>query len=220
VLSADVSARATFSHGDSVTEPVAVGTADAFRPVLAGLLDEVAATGAALGVAATTPAAWLAALLRSDGGRGRCLDSYVEAQVHGGVDLRADVVAVVADPSLCATPTADVLTALADRYGVPLRHHPGFVLSPGEVPADLRGPVAPRLAGHLCDRYGTDHLDAALLGRAAAAVVRSRRDWAQWGDPAEVLQQLKYLWHILVVLGRPDPLRATTYGRGLPSTHE
>lgn len=44
-LAPAVSRRATFSHGDSVTEPSVVGTADAFGAIWAALQDEVARTG-------------------------------------------------------------------------------------------------------------------------------------------------------------------------------
>jgi hypothetical protein len=84
-----------------------------------------------------------------------------------------------------------------------LRWHPGFALAPQQFPAQLRGPVAPALAAHLGSRYGAEVIDAALVGRAARDVVRSPARWAGFGAPAEVLQQLKYLWHILVLLGRP-----------------
>ncbi|MFI7545505.1 DUF3626 domain-containing protein [Actinoplanes sp. NPDC049599] len=62
------------------------------------------------------------------------LDDYVEAQLHGGLDLAADVEAVVADPCFAGTPTAAQLAAIA-----PLRYHPGFVLAADAFPAELRG---------------------------------------------------------------------------------
>jgi hypothetical protein len=199
VLRPEVSDRATFSHGDSVTEPTVVGTADTFGGIWAALLDEVARTGSALGLAASSPARWTAALGAPRPGAGRTLDDYVEAQVHGGVDLAADVTAVVADPCFAGTPTGDLLARLAPG----LRWHPGFVLPPDGFPAELRGPDAPRLAAHLAGRYRTGLLDAAVVGRAARCAVRDPAAWAAWGPPAEVLQQLKYLWHILVLRGVP-----------------
>ena len=199
MLRPEVSARATFSHGDSVTEPTVVGTADTFGAIWEALLGEVARTGKALGLAADGPAAWVAALRAPRGAVGRCMDDYVETQIHGGVDLRADVTAVVADPSFAGTPTAELLSALAPD----LRWHPGFVLPVDAVPESLRGPVAPRLAAHLGDVYDTGVLHVELVGRAARSVVTAPADWADFGPPAEVLQQLKYLWHILVILGAP-----------------
>jgi hypothetical protein len=199
VLEPAVSARATFSHGDSVTEPSVVGTADTFGSIWAALLDEVARTGRALNLPAPSPQAWVAALAEPRPAAGRALDDYVEAQIHGGLTLSGDVTAVVADPSFRGTSTAESLASAATE----LRWHPGFVLGPGDFPAGLRGPVAPRLAVHIAAIYGTDRIDAATIGRAARAVVRTPGDWAAFGAPAEVLQQIKYLWHILVLLGSP-----------------
>jgi hypothetical protein len=119
----------------------------------------------------------------------------VETQIHGGLEVSADVTAVVADPCFIGTDTAAHLASLATD----LRWHPGFGLDAGEFPAALRGPVAPRLAAALAAAYGTDRVDAAVIGRAA----REPAAWSRFGAPAEVLQQLKYLWHILVLLGRP-----------------
>jgi hypothetical protein len=205
-LRADVLSRATFCHGDSVTEPTVVGTADVFEPILAAVLTDVDTTGTALGVTADDPVAWWGRLASAmQPGPGRCLDDYVEAQLHGGLDLRRDVAVVVADPSLRGTGSGDVLTELTARYGLTLRWHTGFSLAPAAVPDDLRGPVAPALAAHLADRYAVATLDAAVLGRAAAAVVAAPGQWSDFGDTAQVLQQLKYLWHILVLRGGPYP---------------
>ena len=189
VLRPEVSARATFSHGDSVTEPHVVGTAATFGAVWAALLDEVARTGRALNLPAASPAAWVAALDAPRTAAGRALDDYVEAQVHGGVRLAEDVAAVVVDPSFRGTPFARLLGSL----GVPLRWSPGFVLEPAGFPAQLRGPEVPPLAARVAARYGRPVLDAELIGREARACA---------GD-ADRLQLVKYLWHVLVLLGRP-----------------
>jgi hypothetical protein len=198
-LAPAVSTRATFSHGDSVTEPTVVGTADAFGGIWAALLDEVARTGRALGVAAGSPAQWVAALGAPRTAAGRCLDDYVEAQVHGGLTLAGEVEAVVADPSFRGTPTAALLSRLAPA----LEYHPGFLLPPADFPDDLRGPETPRVAAFVAARFGVELLSAEVVGRAAAAVVRSPQAWSEFGPPAEVLQLLKYVWHILVLRGRP-----------------
>ena len=200
-LTPSVSARATFSHGDSVTEPTVVGTADTFGGIWAELLAEVSRTGSALCVAASSPAEWVAALSVPRTAAGRCLDDYVEAQVHGGITLSEDVEAVVADPSFRGTPTAALLSRLAPR----LEYHPGFVLRPDEFPDDLRGPSTPRVAAEVASRFGVEVLSAEVVGRAARAVVRSPESWAEFGSGAEVLQLLKYVWHILVLRGHPAP---------------
>lgn len=183
VLRPEANRRATFSHGDSVTEPTVVGTADTFGGIWAALLAQVARTGSALGVAADGPDAWVAQLGRPRPCAGRAMDDYVEAQLHGGLDLATDVEAVVADPSFAGTPTAAHLAAVA-----PLRYHPGFVLPAAEFPEDLRGREAAALAREL----GPPLIDAAVIGHAARGVTN-----------AETRQLLKYLWHILVLRGRP-----------------
>jgi Protein of unknown function (DUF3626) len=199
VLKPAVSARATFSHGDSVTEPTVVGTADTFGSIWAALLDEVARTGRALNLPASSPSEWIAALSAPRPAPGRAMDDYVETQIHGGLTLGADVTAVVADPSFRGTDIAALLGSVAPS----LRWHPGFVLAPGDFPADLRDPIVPRLAAHVASRYGVDHLDAEVIGRAARSIVREPATWTEFGPPAEALQLVKYLWHLLVLLGEP-----------------
>jgi hypothetical protein len=168
VLRPEVSARATFSHGDSVTLPSVVGTADTFGAVWD-------AVSPSLDPALDAPTV-----------AGRALDDYVEAQIHGGLTLGEDVTAVVADPSFAGTEFEAFLRTACGK----LIWSPGFVLSPAEFPAELRGPLVPPLAAEVADRYGVAELNAEVIGRAAR-------------EPGADLQLVKYLWHILVLLGRP-----------------
>jgi hypothetical protein len=200
VLAAAVSHRATFSHGDSHTRPAVLGTASTFGAIWDALLARVAATGQALNVPARSAAAWVATLGEARTAPGRALDDYVEAQIHGGVRLPGDVTAVVADASFRGTEFEPRLAAL----GPQLRWSPSLRLRPGDVPAGLRGPQVPPLAREIAARFGADRLDAEVIGRAARSVVRRPEKWAAYGTPAEVLQLVKYLWHILVLRGEID----------------
>ncbi|MDY7089863.1 MAG: DUF3626 domain-containing protein [Actinomycetota bacterium] len=193
VLDASVLPRATFSHGDSVTEPVVFGTAATFGAVWQALLDEVARTGRALNLPAGSPEEWVAALAAPRSGPGRAMDDYVEAQVHGGLTLSEHVTAVVADPCFRGTPVEALLRALAPE----LRWSPGFVLPADEYPDEVRGPEVPALARAVAAHYGCDVLDAAVVGRAA----REPGTWSSFGTPAQVLQLLKKAWHVLVLRG-------------------
>jgi hypothetical protein len=186
VLGSAVCDRATFSHGDSVTSPAVVGTASTFGAVWAALLDEVATRGKALNLAADSPEAWVRSLASPRAAAGRALDDYVEAQIHGGLTLSDDVAAVVADPSFRGTAYEEHLASLTGT----VTWSPGFTLHPAEFPADLRGPEVPPLARDIASRYGVSSLDAFVIGRAAR-------------EPGAPLQLIKYLWHILVLLGRP-----------------
>ncbi|WP_330467554.1 DUF3626 domain-containing protein [Micromonospora zamorensis] len=222
-----VLSRATFCLGDSHLGPEVVGTADAFEAVLAGLLASVAATGECLGRAGTGVAALARTLLdqpsaRSEpglrapqsrakgvpttpGAVGRALDDYVEAQVHGTLDLADDVEELVVDPSFAGTPTGATLESIAERFGFPLRWHPGFVLAVDQVDAEFRGSAIPVLAARVHREFARsgDPVDAALIGRAAASVVAEPHRWADRGPIADTLQHLKQLWHVLVRFGTP-----------------
>ncbi|MFJ8952436.1 DUF3626 domain-containing protein [Streptomyces sp. NPDC102381] len=47
-------------------------------------------------------------------------------------------------------------------------------------------------------------VDAAAIGRAAASAVTDPLDWAAYGDPEEVLQYIKQLWHCVAWFGSPS----------------
>jgi hypothetical protein len=132
---------------------------------------------------------------------GRVLDTQIEAQVHGPVDLQEDIELLVADPAFAPRTTGDTLRELAFRYGFPLRWHCGFRLSVGEVPDDFRGPEMPRLAHRIAGENGL--VDAAVIGTAEASLHHHPEVWRDWGSREEVLQHLKQLWHVLVHYGAP-----------------
>jgi hypothetical protein len=194
VLAPAVSSRATFTVGDSVTLPTVVP----FEDIVPALLAQVSATGQALNLAAPSAAEWVAALGAARSAPGRALDDYVEAQIHGGLRLPDDVTAVVADASFRGTAYEPLLA----RLGPELRWSPSFRLAASSFPASLRGPAVPPLASFVAARYEVALLNAEVIGRAARSVVRDPADWSSFGTPAEVLQLIKYLWHILVLRGQ------------------
>ncbi|MGV9767395.1 DUF3626 domain-containing protein [Micromonospora tulbaghiae] len=208
-LRPEVLARATFTFGDSHLQPTDAGTVDVFEPVFAALLTATAGTGVALGVAGMDTGTLLRTLLgrreRQTGRVGRALDDYVEAQVHGEISLARDVEALVVDPSFRGTDVGRHLAGIAGRHGLALRFHPGFVLPVDGVDAEFRGPDIPPLAARVAAEFAGpgEPLHAALVGRAAASVVREPQRWADRGPAALTLQQLKQLWHVLVRFGVP-----------------
>ncbi len=129
------------------------------------------------------------------------LDSAVEAQVHGPVQLREDVELLVADPAFVATATGRILLELGRDYEIPVRWHNGFRLLVSDVPDDFRGPAMPRLAQRIAGTNGA--IDAAVIGSAAASLHQHPEVWQDWGAPGETLQHLKQLWHVLVQYGSP-----------------
>jgi hypothetical protein len=135
------------------------------------------------------------------GDAGRVLDTQIEAQVHGPVDLHQDVELLVADPAFAATATGTILSDLSTRYEIPLLWHCGFQLRVRDVPDDFRGPAMPGLARRIAGEDGT--LDAAVIGVAERSLHEQPHAWRNWGSRAEGLQHLKQLWHVLVHYGLP-----------------
>lgn len=134
---------------------------------------------------------------------GRALDDYVQAQIHGPLDLASDAEELVVDPSFAGTATGDALEFVARRYGFPLRWHPGFALAVDEVDAEFRGPAIPVLAARLHREFARP--GAPVIGRGAVSVVTEPHRWADRGPAADTLQHLKQLWHVLVRFGTAHP---------------
>jgi hypothetical protein len=195
-----VNERATFTFGDTATEPTDVGTIDAFGPVLAALM-ESATGGSALGVPVDDLTARLRALgADASGVMSRALDDYIEAQVHGSIDLGSDVEAIIIDPSFRGKPAGDALVST----GLPIEWTAGYALDAADVSAEFRVPEMPAFAADIVTRLQVgDRLDAEIIGRAAASIVHDPGAWAEWGDQDEALQLVKKLWHILVAFGEP-----------------
>lgn len=139
------------------------------------------------------------------GKAGRVLDTEIEAQLHGPIDLHRDVELLVVDPSFAVSATGAVLRELAQRFDIPLCWHCGFRLAVRDVPDDFRGPAMPRLARRIAGTDGT--LDAAVIGRAAASLHQQAEAWRDWGSREDTLQHLKQLWHVLVHYGSPSSPR-------------
>lgn len=211
-LRPEVLARSTFTWGDSHLGPVHVGTADAFEPILAALVESVASAGEALGATGLNIGALVTGLTKDPPAgaparraHGRALDAYIEVQVHGDLVLARDAVALVAEPAFEGTATGEELRELCRRHGVGLRAHAGFAMSADEVPSDFRGPRMPALALRVVEHFGGDRatLDASVIGRAAQSLHHAPDAWSDWGTQAETLQHIKQLWHVLVRYGRP-----------------
>jgi hypothetical protein len=223
VLPQSVSERTsiTFMGSEDPHAGTRLGTIDWMGTVMAALLTEIEQGGLAsppwppyraptLGIARLTIPRLLDILRelaspRKDpatGKPGRVLDTAIEAQVHGPIDLQSDVELLVADPSFKASTTGATLRELAQRYAIPLRWHCGFRLPVRDVPDDFRGPAMPRLARRIAGIDGT--LDAAVIGRAAASLHQDPEAWRDWGRREDALQHLKQLWHVLVHYGLPS----------------
>jgi len=114
------------------------------------------------------------------------LDDYVEAHVHGVLDLAEDVEALVLDPCYRGTPVETAAGALA----CPVEWHGGFTLTTTELRRHpgYRGPEFVALGESLA-RDGL--LDPAIIGDASRT--------GQYDE-----QALKRVWHHVARFGSPE----------------
>ncbi|KAH8888009.1 hypothetical protein GQ53DRAFT_265266 [Thozetella sp. PMI_491] len=216
LLKPEVSRRSTFTFGGSQDLPKYRGTAEVLEPVLAALFEECFFRDFALGVPGIRPPELVDTLLKLSAPveesfvhrpPSRNLDHVVEAQVHGDVRLGTDVELLVADPSFQGTDTGANLESMAAKYSFPLVWHGGFRLKVEEVPSNYRGPTMPSLATRV-GRGG--YVDARAIGEAVCTLIADPAKWTDRGPFADVLQELKLLWHVLVRFGES----ANTSGPG------
>lgn len=209
LLRPEVSSRSTFTYGGSQAAPKDVGTVDEFDAILAALLEECFTRDTALGVNNVRPRGMLelikglskSTLVEADYKRlpSRNLDHLIEAQIHGDILLSRDVEALVVDPSfLLRGDTGPLLKALSETYGFPLFSHHGFEMQAESCPGDFRGPTMPSLAARVAYQ---GKVDVQAIGESVRNLVADAEQWADRGTVAEVLQELKLLWHVLVRYG-------------------
>jgi len=212
LLHPGVSARSTFTFGGS-HEPYAperTGTLAELDPVMAPLLAQLEQGRGAFGVDNLTVAGCLGQLAYGLSEQyldpqnrplGRSLDSFIEAQIHGGIRLNQDVERLVADPVFRDHPVGESLTTISRKYEIPLCWHLGFTLAVCKVPDVFRGypvrPLAERIAGQ-------GILDAANIGAMANSLALEPEGWKGWASYEDTLTQFRRLWHVLVLNGVPN----------------
>jgi len=207
VLKEDVVSRCTFTFGGSADEPKWQGTIDEFDTILAGALEDAFMRETTMGAKGEMrPSGLVEPILARDDGvdlkhtRTGNLDYYVEAQVHGEVMLDRDVEALVADPSFVGSEVGQEMVTLAEKFGFPLRWHVGSEIELGDVPCDFRGPTVPSLA----KRVAMDGMvNVKVIGDAVQDLTKDPAAWSERGSQGHVLQELKWLWHVLVRYGKP-----------------
>ncbi|MGI9627885.1 MAG: DUF3626 domain-containing protein [Longimicrobiales bacterium] len=213
VLRPEVSSRCSFTPQGSQEESAQdhTGTLSSFDPVMVGVADHMQEHAAPFGVEKLGLREFLDAMAgqlpivppRMPADQlGRALDSFVEAQVHGPIDLKRDVESMVIDSSFHGTPTGHVLRELSSGLGIPLNWHPGFTLEATEFPQTFRGFPTRRVA----DRVASGGVvNAPILGAGQNDFVRNPGGWGEFGTKSEVLTSFRRVWHFLVLSGRPSP---------------
>lgn len=167
-LRPEVVDRATFCWPDSVFAPEVVGGPERLHEICdladSGLLDERRLPDSAADLPLDDP-----------------LNDYVEAHVHGGLDLGRDVEALVLDPS-----DRDAHVDAIGRLGCTVEVHGGYRVRAEEIDPAYRGDVPVELA---------QRLSGVVTPARLAAAARSGDH-----DP----QAVTWLWHCLARFGRRD----------------
>ncbi|MBU5213946.1 DUF3626 domain-containing protein [Bacillus oleronius] len=223
LLSPGVSQRSTYTYLDSHQNPKEKGTYEEFDMILAGLMEETFTREFAIGERNLTPPRLINHLLSnfengvinlSQKEASRNLNHYIEAQIHGDISLKEDVEMLVVDPSYQDTPIGEILKTLCSKYSIVLKWHMGFELLVDEVPIDFRGSSMPSLAKRIAkDCY----INAYIIGAAVMDLKCNPESWSERGTIAEVLQELKLLWHVLVRYGHPRKERSKGKINGVAS---
>lgn len=207
VLRPHVLRRCTFAYGDSHANPTALGTRDAFLPIVRAMLAEIARTGRLFADMPCTPSAFAAQTLA---GRlpvryvpGRDAKGYIEVHIRGGVRFEEDIEGLHVDASLYDSEIFGSVRGFAGTYGIPLVQLPRRRVLPGAIEEGFRGEAVKRLAQAVAAAYGGPDgmLDARAIGAASRASVLHPSAWAAYGGPDVLFQRMKQLWHIAAHFG-------------------
>ncbi|WP_420819434.1 DUF3626 domain-containing protein [Paenibacillus thalictri] len=208
LLNPSASYRCTYSYGGSQDNPPEKGTYEELDDILAAIFKDAFFREYAIGEKNLTPRKLVDQLLfnlerpfadPSERKPSRNLNHFIEVQVHGDISLKDDVVILVADPSFKGTYVGKLIEQICLKYSIELFWHMGFSMQVEEVPPNFRGPTMPTLARRIAK---SGYIDASVIGDAVNNLKRSPALWSDRGNNEEVLQELKYIWHVLVRFGK------------------
>lgn len=208
LLKPSVSQRSTFTYLDSHQEPLEKGTLAEFDDILSALLTEVFTRDYALGTKNLTVPKLiqhlsnnLSQLYENPANKplSNNLNHYIEAQIHGEINLKTDIEKIVVDPSFKNTYIEDIFQKIVKKYDIELYYHSGFTLAVKDVPSDFRGSTMPLLAKRITNKA---YLNPYLIGLASLDLKKVPKQWSEFGNYEEVLQELKLLWQVLVKYGK------------------
>lgn len=192
--------RATFCVGDSHLGPVDVGTAAELTSILAGATEDCS-TGDGFGRGLSVEA--FLDLLETGPVQARSareLDRYIEAQVHGGIDLAHDAASVLLDPSFRGSDVENDTKNAAMRYGFDVGWTEGSEVAPDAIDPTFRGSELRSIARRTARSEGI--VDASAIGVPLAMLAFTAP--TQQGDSEESeLQRYKKLWHCCLKYGTP-----------------
>ncbi|ASZ09826.1 DUF3626 domain-containing protein [Chitinophaga pendula] len=195
----EIKYRCTFTYGDSYLLPQERGTAKKLIQIYTRLYQDIFIRNTALGFQykglrdffnQTTTSLYSDTLINK---RSHNLDFYIEAQIHGHVDLEKDISTFVADYSFKGTEFEDRFKLLCERFNISFVWNAGYTLDEADFPNDFRGTATQDLAKVIAD---DGVINAYTIGKAFS----NSKVTSQYGD-LELFQLAKYVWHCLVKYG-------------------
>jgi hypothetical protein len=205
VTNPEIKYRSTFTYGDSYLLPDELGTANHLTLIYAKLYEDIFTRNTALGFSYNSLGNFINHITKSlktgelIGKNTHNLDFYIEAQIHGKIDLKNDVTTLVADYSFKETEFENRFKELCEKFDISLIWNLGYELYVNEIPNNFRGIETQIFAKKIAEN---GIINAYIIGKA----LTNEKLKAEY-EKLEIFQLAKYVWHCLVKFGhliKPD----------------
>lgn len=200
VTTPEVKQRSTFTYGDSYLLPKERGIAKNLTQIYSKLYEDVFIRNTALGFQYSCLKDFIEQTTKSIESdilfdrNTHNLDFYIEAQIHGKIDLKKDISSLVVDYSFKGTELENQFMILCERYDISLIWNLGYELKSTGIPNNFRGVETQSFAKKVTEN---EVINAYIIGKALTSQ-NIKTEYEEF----ELLQLAKYLWHCLVKFGK------------------
>lgn len=210
-LNKNIMNRCTFTFGDSHLKPKFIGTKDSFYSIMRAILDEVVHKKRFFNsydynfIKAIKYISKMNQdnLTTQNGIMGRALDDYIEAQIHGDINLMCDVDCLVVDESFRESEILQYILNISKDFNIDVQWIPCRKIITDNIPDEFRGsmikPFAKKILKEL--QISSEYIDANIIGSASRYLEYNPNIWLEFGNSSQTFQYLKQLWHVLVQYG-------------------
>jgi len=134
---------------------------------------------------------------------GKNLDDYIEAQIHGEINLINDVDCFYIDESFKNTEINGQAEILSEKYDIKLFWIPQRKIHVNNIGNEFRGSAIPILARKIISKFNieTEYINAEIIGRASRDSILNPKEWSDLGTEQELFQYMKQLWHTVAYFG-------------------
>jgi len=128
---------------------------------------------------------------------------YIEAQVHGEINLFNDVDCFYIDESFKDTEINEQAEGISELYDIKIFWIPERKIHVKDIGDEFWGPIISVLARKIISKFNIadEYINAEIIGRASRDSMLSPDEWADLGNELEVFQYMKYLWRTVVYCG-------------------